>query len=377
MNVAPATAPGSAHPRATRPGTRVAGVGGWVAAGLLAIALGSDRASGQSPGGAKPPIAPAPIVRTSAPPYRVRAAVSPAVTELGRRVVYKAWLHAERPASARWLPPDSGAAFTWGAPRASATATWGVPTGMEFEKLRRKKLDVSARHDIAGQTLLLEIPLQVFALGRQTVPGVQVEIDDGRGPRVYRLPVVTVDVLPVLTAADSNADYRALHGPLAAPWWERVPWTWVVLGLLAVAAAIAIVRAWRRRRRVATPAAAPASALDPRAEALAALASLQALGLPEHARFGEHAFRLGQILRRFLEATTGATQPGDTTPELVMHLREAGLEPDDLTRLSGLLRVWDRVKFAREPFTLDEAIRAERAIEMFLRRPPAPAEKVA
>jgi len=370
-------APARVRPRATRRGPRAAGVDAWVAAGLLAIALVSGRASGQSSGGATPPVAPAPIVRTSAAPFRVRAAVSPAVTELGRRVVYKAWLRAERPASARWLPPDSGAAFTWGTPRASATATWGVPTGMEFEKLRRKKVDISARHDIAGHTLLLEIPLQAFALGRLTVPGVQVEIDDGRGPSVYRLPVVTLDVLPVITAADSNADYRALHGPLAAPWWERVPWTWVVLGLLALAAAILIIRAWRRRR-VGTPAAVPvATPLDPRAEALAALADLQALHLPEHARFAEHAFRLGQILRRFLEATTSATQPGDTTPELVLHLREVGLEPDDLGRLSGLLRVWDRVKFAREPFTLDEAIRAERAIEMFLRRPPSPAEKVA
>ncbi|MGH7730201.1 MAG: hypothetical protein ACRENJ_03025, partial [Candidatus Eiseniibacteriota bacterium] len=118
--------------------------------------------------------------------------------------------------------------------------------------------------------------------------------------------------------------------------------------------------------------------LDPRAEALAALAELRALHLPEEERFAEHAFRLGRILRRFLEATTGVTRPGDTTPELVGHLREAGLEPDDLMRLSGLLRIWDRIKFARAPFTLDEAIRAERAIETFLRRPQAAAaEKVA
>ncbi len=74
---------------------------------------------------------------------------------------------------------------------------------------------------------------------------------------------------------------------------------------------------------------------------------------------------------------TGATQPGDTTPELVAHLRGSRLEPEDLTRLSGLLRVWDRVKFAREPFTLDEAARSERTTEAFLRRPPAAAEKVA
>ena len=60
------------------------------------------------------------------------------------------------------------------------------------------------------------------------------------------------------------------------------------------------------------------------------------------------------------------------------HLRQAGLEADDLARLSGLLGAWDRVKFAREPITLDEAVRAERAVEAFLRRPAASAmERVA
>jgi hypothetical protein len=122
---------------------------------------------------------------------------------------------------------------------------------------------------------------------------------------------------------------------------------------------------------------APPAAPDPLAEALAALAALRAMHLPEHGRFAEHAFRLGQILRRYLEAVTAVTRPGDTSPELVAHLREAGLEADDLARLAGLLRVWDRIKFAREPFTLDEAIRAERASEAFLRRPAVLAERVA
>ena len=299
----------------------------------------------------------------------MRATLRPAVAGLGQRVLYQGWvLRPGSPGWARWMAPDTSAAFTWGA-----------PTVRQREWFRRKKVDAAARHRVDGSdTLFIEIPLQAFALGRLTVPGFRVELDDGRGPRVYRLPVVTLDVLPVLTAADSNADYRALHGPLAAPWWERVPWTWVVFGLLTLAAAIALILWWRARRRKADPSAAPAAVpLDPRAEALAALAALRSQHLPEHGRFPEHAFQLGRILRRFLESTTGATRPGDTTPELVAHLRMAGLEPDDLTRLSGLLRVWDGVKFAREPFTLEEAVRAERAIETFLRRPPTSAERVA
>jgi hypothetical protein len=74
---------------------------------------------------------------------------------------------------------------------------------------------------------------------------------------------------------------------------------------------------------------------------------------------------------------TRVTRPGDTTPELVRHLQQAGLDAEDQTRLAGLLRVWDRVKFAREPFTAEEALKAETAVESFLRRPPAAAQRVA
>ena len=82
----------------------------------------------------------------------------------------------------------------------------------------------------------------------------------------------------------------------------------------------------------------------------------------QHGRFADHAFELGQILRRFLEATT-ATRPGLTTPELVAHVRESGLADADLGRFRGLLEGWDRVKFARAPLTVEDAVRTENAVE--------------
>jgi hypothetical protein len=310
-----------------------------------------------------------PPIRTTRSPFRVRVGVRPAVVELGQRVTYRAGVSDAGEGTIRLLPPQSEGVLTWGAPRIYTRQAWR----------RRLEPQPLARFQLQSlDTMGIEVPLQAFALGRLSIPGLRVEIDDGRGPRLVQLPTVTLTVVPVLAAADSNADFRAVHGPLAAPWWERVPWTWVILGLLAVAAIVAWI-VWRRRRRrgpALVPVARP-EARDPRAEALAALAALRAQNLPERGRFTEHAFELGQILRRYLEAVTRTTRPGDTTPELVAHLRLAGLESDDLTRLAGLLRAWDQVKFAREPFTLEEAIRAERAAEAFLRRPAASAEKAA
>lgn len=281
----------------------------------------------------------------------VSVSVRPGVATIGERVAYRGRVVVPKGTAVRWLSPETSEPLTWGTRQAA----------------RR-----SGRMD----TVTVSIPLQAFELGELAIPGLRFEIQPpGQAPALHRLPVTRLRVVSVLTAADSTGRFRELHGPIAAPWWERVPWRWVIAGLLLIAAIVALALWWRRRKPKAVVAPAAPIAIDPQAEALAALAELRTFRLPEHGRFAEHAFRLGQILRRYLEAVTRVTRPGDTTPELVRHLAQAGLDPQDQTRLSGLLRVWDRVKFAREPFTADEATKAESAVESFLRRPPAVAEK--
>jgi len=108
--------------------------------------------------------------------------------------------------------------------------------------------------------------------------------------------------------------------------------------------------------------------LDPAGRALAELAALRALELPQQGRFAEHAFELTQLLRRFLEEVTHVPRPGHTTPELVDVLRRTRIDGADLQRLEGLLRLWDRVKFARASSSVDESLRAEDAVERLIRQ---------
>ena len=72
-------------------------------------------------------------------------------------------------------------------------------------------------------------------------------------------------------------------------------------------------------------------------------------------RFAEHAFHLTRIARCFLEAIAGTPRPGDTTPELIQHLESSSLDHADLVRIAGLFRIWDRLKFARAPSSVEEA----------------------
>lgn len=287
------------------------------------------------------------------------ATVGPSPARLGQALTYRVHVIVTDGARARIMPPVPGGSFTWGSPRIGRVALARVPAGVDGWQ---------------ADSAWLEVPLQIFATGAVSIPGPALTIVPGPGgsrPIVSRAPTVHLLVLPSITAADSNATLRPVHGPLMAPWWERLPWLLVALAVLVLLMAVGLVVWLRRRKRPRVAVAAPrvpVAPRDPSTEALVALARLRAERLPELELFGEHALGLTRILRRYLEATLTTPRPGDTSGELVARLRSAGLPADDVQRLEGLLGLWDRVKFARAPLSLPEAQRCEYAVEQLVRR---------
>ncbi len=290
---------------------------------------------------------------------RLGVRVTPSSARIGEVLTYRGFVLAERSAKVRFEPPKSGGAFTWSHVRAGRVSPgwWRSVSG-------------------GRDSVWIEARLQIFETGPHAVEGPVVQLASlprSSRPSSTRLPTVRIAVLPTVTAADSGGDLRGLHGPVAAPWWERIAWmplVWVSLLLVAV---LALFRHLRRRKPIPAirPAAAPVSArprLDPAAEALRALAALRARELPAAARFGEHALELTAILRRFLEATVTTPRPGDTSGELLERLKASRMPEDDFERLEGLLALWDRVKFARAPLSEAEAKRCEEAVEGYVRR---------
>ena len=288
----------------------------------------------------------------AAPPaLPLHAEIGPDGAPLGARLHYRGWIvlpHAQR---VRWIAPSAGDAVMWAALTPSR-----VPGGGGLDTAR------------------VDGDVQLFELGRVDVPGPRFVLPDV-GAAEHALPVVHVDVRPTLTPADSNAQLRPVRGPLAAPWWERVPWRWVAAVAAVLLALIVALIVWRRRRRpVAAVPAAPRPAVDPVAETLAELAALRRLDLPGQRRFAEHAFQLTLILRRFLERTSGGLKPGLTSRELVAWL---GQHPTrvDVPRLDALLGVWDRIKFARAPGSVEQSLEAEAAVEAWVRAHARPPER--
>ena len=214
------TAPSSSVSRAARlPGV-----------GLHSAGIGAVQAAAARP----KRIAPA-LAAPRMPGYRAIAGLRPSRAHLGERVLYEGMVIVEPGVRVRWVPPQSDSGWTWGPPRA-----W-----------RRVGEDGSrARGRVLAETVHVEVPLQAFTLGVLSVPGLAFQLADPRsGARgLGRLPVVRLNVEPLIPASDTSAQLRPLRGPLAAPWWERVPWRWVLAALALIALAILLWR-WLARRR--------------------------------------------------------------------------------------------------------------------------------
>lgn len=291
----------------------------------------------------------APAVRAQDLP--ASSSVTPPFVHVGQVATYtgKVVVPIGGSANYRFLPPDSSDALTWGPLRASRH-----------------------RHGSLEDTLVVQAEVQPFRLGNVDIPGIRFTDRTNAQNPVMQLPDVRITVVPVIPANDSLADLHPVRGPLKAPWWEVVPWLLVAAIALAAGVIAWVIVRLRSRRRPPQVVYAPAERRDPTALALERLAELRARGLPESGAFGQHAFELTSILRRFLEATTTRLRPGFSTTELTDLMKDDSIPAPDALLLVSLMRVWDRVKFARAPFTVEEARKSEDAVGAFVRRRGAP-----
>ena len=328
-----------------------------IALALAAVVLTSWGASAQT--GPPLPRALANGSRASREGVPLHVSVRPSPASVGQKLAYRGAAVVERGVRVHYVRPESGGSFTW-----------------SDMAIRRLPFANQGASQWAGRdSVVFEASLQVFDTGAVSIPGPQLRLEGvswSSRPFTTRLPTAHVLILSGLTAADTAAGFRGLRGPLTAPWWERVSWSRILAGVLALAALLLFVRILRRRRPGAAPVRAPASVprarRDAATEALEALAALRSEGWPEKGRFDQHAFELTRILRRYLEATFVVPRPGDTSEELVERLRQSRHAEDQVARLAGLLGVWDRLKFARAASSVPEAKASESAVEDVVQR---------
>jgi hypothetical protein len=172
---------------------------------------------------------------------------------------------------------------------------------------------------------------------------------------------LSIEVTSLLGDKTPNlGELRPPAAPMALP--SSVPgWVWPVLAVVFAAAALL---AWRRQRARRAKAVA-VRALTPEERATLELDSLVASGLAA-SDVKQFYVRLTDIVRRYIECTTGIRAPEQTTEEFLREIsRTKSFEQDVRLRLQAFLESADLVKFAAHhpnPDDVDESVRRARLL---------------
>ena len=214
--------------------------------------------------------------------------------------------------------------------------------------------------------------LRTFAAGGHTIALPPVRYRSGGGDwQTVTANDVGVTIRSLL-GDNAGDDIRDIKPP------EPVPFNWRpvvivgggLLGVLALAAGLFwLLNRPRRARAVAPP--------PPDAVALAALARLDALRLPEAGRFDVFYVELSAIVRRYLEDRFAVHAPEMTTEEfLTAASRDSRLAAPQKRLLGDFLAEADLVKFARHVPTVAASAAAFEAARRFVNdtRPAVPTE---
>jgi len=225
-----------------------------------------------------------------------------------------------------------------------------VPTGVtaglftldsiaHFEFIDKAKVDTIFTSK--GTIYKQGITITSFDSGQWVIPSREITIGD----KQYFTDSVTVSV--AYSSFDPNKDYHDIKDIIEVDEAGVQYITWIVLAL-GIIALLASIYFLRKKKIIVEnkPGEAPSkmNALEEALQSLENLKKSQAESSPE---LKLYYTRLNDILKRYLQRKTGASQVAKTNAELIYQLQRKQWQKDEVLQLAQTLRLADVVKFAK------------------------------
>ena len=234
-----------------------------------------------------------------------------------------------------------------------------VPQGTPPMKVHREELPEGHART------MFELTLADYGTVEPRVPDLTLHVTGAEGDRVLNIRGRPLKFRSLVQEEGGRPADQAHHGPK-----PPVPvlvrsylWVWLLLGVLAVAAAIVVLR----RRKARPPAEALPEKVEPDDLALQQLQALEADAPWKRGEGRASIFRLSEIVRGYLGARLEFNALDLTSEEFLEILHKRRLMGLDLAELEAEIRWEDLVKFAKLEPTADECLRGIRRAESMVR----------
>jgi hypothetical protein len=232
------------------------------------------------------------------------------------------------------------------APRGATVAfPAGPDSGATVEALDPRTLAVAS--DSTSTDYAATYRLAAWDLGRQPVAFAPAAVHGGGAGGPIPFSDLTVLVRPTTPADAAHRIPRGARALFAMPrtWWPL--WEIAALALGTILLVWLLGRWWRRRPRTGAPSA------DPLADATREFGALDRIGLLDAGEPGRYVALVTDITRTYLVRRLAPESMALTSAELIAAVAEDRRIPQ--ARLRALLAQSDRVKFARQPLSAEEA----------------------
>jgi hypothetical protein len=240
---------------------------------------------------------------------------------------------------------------------ATITFPAGPDSGATVEALDPRTLAVAS--DSSSSDYSATYRLAAWDVGRQPIAFAPAVVRGGGADGPVPFSDLTVLVKPTTPADAAHRIPRAARALFAMPriWWPL--WQIAAVALGTILLLWLLGRWWRRRPRAEAPSA------DPFADATREFGTLERIGLLDAGEPGRYVALATDITRTYLVRRLAPESVALTSAELIAALAEDRRIPQ--ARLRALLGESDRVKFARQSLSAEEAnamgVDARRLIE--------------
>lgn len=255
---------------------------------------------------------------SSAQTISVKASVNKNKILIGEPILLQLEAVLPMETNAKWFPVDS------------------IP---HFEFIEQAKIDTAKNRDVKSFKQILTITS--FDSGRWIIPALALDV----GGRYYLTDSLTVSV--AFSNFDPSQEYHDIKDILDVSNADikYVNWAIAAITLLSLAAVIYFLR--KRMVVASKPVGLPESKLSPFDEAIQSLEQLKKQQLPENGQVKLYYTRLNDILRSFIGRRMTVITMQKTNEELMLQVRQLGLQTETFILLAQTLRLSDAVKFAK------------------------------